>query len=76
MASAHVGHVVNGRIVLDDPVDLAEGVEVRVLDYDVVDEAMSAEERAARDRALARGVAEADAGDLIDADVVLAELSR
>lgn len=76
MASSHVAHVVNGRIVLDEPVDLADGSEVRVLDFDVVDEAMSGEEREARDRALARGVAEADAGNLIDADEVLADLSR
>lgn len=76
MAASNMAHVVNGRIVLDEPVDLADGVEVRVLDYDVADEAMSSEERAARDRALARGVAEADAGNLIDADEVLADLSR
>ncbi len=76
MAASQVAHIVNGRIVLDEPVDLAEGIEVRVLDYDVVDDAMSTAERAARDRALARGVAEADAGNLIDADEVLAAFVR
>jgi predicted transcriptional regulator len=76
VAASQVAHVVNGGNVLDEPVDLAEGIEVRVLDDDLVDDAMSTEERAARDRALARGVAEADAGNLIDADEVLAAFVR
>jgi hypothetical protein len=37
---------------------------------------MSPEERAALERALERSIAQADAGELIDADEVLAELQR
>ncbi len=73
---AHLGHVVNGHIVLDDPVDLPDGMRVRVADYEIVEAAMDEGERAARERALTRGLVEADAGHLIDADEVLAELAR
>lgn len=73
---AHLGHVVNGRIVLDDPVDLPEGIQVRVGAFEIVEDAMDEGERAARERALTQGLVEADAGHLVDADEVLAELSR
>ncbi len=73
---AQLGHVVNGHIVLDDPVDLPDGMRVRVADYEIVEDAMDEGERAARERALTRGLVEADAGHLIDADEVLAELAR
>jgi len=69
-------HVVNGRIVVDEPVDLPDGVEVRVYLYDASADAMGPEERAALERALARSIAQADAGELIEADEVLAELQR
>jgi len=69
-------HIKNGRIVVDEPVDLPEGAEVAVYLYDGAADDLSPQERAALDRALARGLAQADAGDLIDADVVLAELER
>jgi hypothetical protein len=39
-------------------------------------DAMSPEDRAALERALERSIAQADAGELIDADEVLAELQR
>lgn len=73
---AHLGQVVNGRIVFDDPVGLPEGAEVRVAAYEIVEDAMDDGERAARERALTLGLVEADAGHLVDADEVLAELSR
>jgi hypothetical protein len=69
-------HVMNGRIVIDEPVDLPEGAELRVYLYDAAADAMSSEERAALERALERSLKQADAGDLIDADDVLAELQR
>ncbi|HEX7837856.1 MAG TPA: hypothetical protein VF469_10365 [Kofleriaceae bacterium] len=69
-------HVRNGRIVVDEPVDLPDGSEIRVYLYDAAADGMSPAERAALDRALERGLAQADAGDLIDADDVLAELRR
>ena len=69
-------HVVNGRIVVDDPVDLPEGAEVRVQIYDPTGDSLSDEDRAALHRSLRRGIAQADAGDLVDADDVLAELER
>ena len=69
-------HVVNGRIVLDEPVELPEGATVEVHVSDPLVDAMSDQEREALERSLARGVAQAKAGDLIDADEVLAELRR
>ena len=69
-------HVVNGRIVVDEPVDLPEGAEVRVQTYDPTGDSLSDEDRAALHRSLRRGIAQADAGDLVDADDVLAELER
>lgn len=69
-------HVVNGRIVVDEAVDLPDGSEVRVYLYDAAAEGMSAEERAALEQRLERSLAQADAGELIDADEVLDELRR
>lgn len=69
-------HVVNGRIVVDEPVDLPDGAEVRVYLYDASMDGMSPEERAALERALERSLVQADAGELIEADEVLAELQR
>jgi len=69
-------HVRNGRIVVDEPVDLPDGAEVRVYLHDAAEDAMGAKERAALEQALERSLKQADAGDLIDADIVLAELQR
>ncbi|TMQ05042.1 MAG: hypothetical protein E6J90_30995 [Deltaproteobacteria bacterium] len=69
-------HVRNGRIVVDEPIDLPEGSEVSVYLYDAAADDLPDHERAALERSLERGLAQADAGDLIDADVVLAELAR
>jgi hypothetical protein len=69
-------HVVNGRIVIDEPVDLPDGAEVRVYLYDVSTDGMSDDERARLEAALDRSIAQADAGELVDADEVLAELQR
>lgn len=69
-------HVVNGKIVVDEPVDLPDGSEVRVYLYDAAAEGMSAQERTALEERLERSIAQADAGNLVDADDVLDELNR
>jgi hypothetical protein len=69
-------HVRNGRIVVDDPIDLPDGAELQVYLYDATADGMGRDEQAALDRALDRSLAQADAGELIDADVVLSELLR
>jgi hypothetical protein len=69
-------HVRNGRIVVDEPVDLPDGAEIDVYLYNDAANAMSLKERAAFERALERSLAQADVGDLIEADDVLAELQR
>jgi hypothetical protein len=74
--SALKAHVVNGRIVVDEPVDLPEGAEVRVYLYNAAGDSLNDEDRAELHRALERSVAQADAGLLIDADEVLAELDQ
>jgi hypothetical protein len=69
-------HVLNGRIVIDEPVDLPDGTEPDVYLYDVAASSMPPAERIAVERALERSIAQADAGELIEADDVLAELLR
>jgi hypothetical protein len=69
-------HVRNGRIIVDEPVDLPEGAEIDVYLYNDAAHAMSRKERAALEQALERSLAQADGGDLIEADDVLAELQR
>jgi hypothetical protein len=69
-------HVVNGRIVVDEPVDLPDGAEIRVYLYEASAEAMSPEERAALEQALERSLVQAHVGDLVEAEEVLAELRR
>jgi hypothetical protein len=74
LVTALRAHVVNGRIVVDEPVDLPDGAEVRVYLYDAAADNISKEERAALEQALERSAAQADAGELVDADDVLDEL--
>jgi uncharacterized protein (DUF2126 family) len=69
-------HFENGAVVLDEPLDLPDGTPVVV---SVPDDAaafadMDPEERAEFLRELEASCAEADAGQLIDADEVLASL--
>lgn len=65
-------HVKNGRLVLDEPTDLPEGAEVNlsIVDEDEMDDA----ERARLHRALERSMAQAKAGQLIDANEVIRKL--
>jgi hypothetical protein len=71
-------HVHNGRLVLDEPTDLPEGEVVELVPLDEVlargGDYLNDEERAELHRALEESIAEAEAGQLIDADEVLAEL--
>ena len=65
-------HVENGRLIVDDPVDLPDGTVLHVLAMD--DDEMAPEERAEFLRELDASCAEADAGQLLDAADVLAAL--
>jgi hypothetical protein len=62
----------NGRLVLDEPTDLPEGAEVTltVTDEDDLDD----NERARLHESLRRSIAQAKAGQLIDADQVIGKL--
>jgi anti-sigma factor RsiW len=64
-------HVHNGRLLLDEPTDLPEGTEVRLT---LADDEMDDDERAELHASLERSMAQAKAGKLIDADVVLGKL--
>jgi hypothetical protein len=59
-------HVRSGRIVVDDPTELPEGTEVRLVLPDDGDD-FGDEDRAALHRALARGSAGIAAGHTVDA---------
>lgn len=63
----------NGRLVLDEPTNLPEGAEVNLSIVDGEDE-MDDAERARLHRALERSIAQAKAGQLIDADEVIGKL--
>jgi hypothetical protein len=71
-------HVHNGRLVLDEPTNLPEGEVVELVPLDEVlangGDDLDEEERAALHAELEASVAEAEAGQLIDADKVMAEL--
>ena len=54
----------NGRLVLDEPTDLPDGAEVEVL---LIDDELSAEERAELHASLDRALDDAEAGRGIDA---------
>ena len=73
-------HVKNGRIVVDQPTDLPEGTVLTLVPVEdeeipgVAHEHMSAEEREALEKAIDEGLADADAGRVVDASVVLEKL--
>jgi hypothetical protein len=71
--------VENGRIKIDEPTDLPNGTELYVvsaaqLEGGQTGDGLDDEERGALERELEASMAEADAGELVDFDVVLAEL--
>ena len=70
-------HVKNGRLLLDEPTELPEGEVIELVPLgDAGDggDDLDDEERAALHDELRESIAEAKAGKLIDADVVMAEL--
>jgi hypothetical protein len=69
-------HVRNGQLVLDQAAELPEGApaEVRIDVAELVDENMDEQERAALEEAIEDGLADADAGRVVDASVVLEKL--
>lgn len=76
LVTALKAHVVNGKIVVDEPVDLPDGSELRVYLYDAAADGMSADERAVLEQRLERSLQQANDGNLIDADEVIDELRR
>jgi hypothetical protein len=64
----------NGHLVIDEPTDLPEGTEWKLVLVDTFADEMDAEERAEFLRELEISAAEADAGQLVDAADVLAKL--
>ena len=71
--------VANGRIQIDEPTDLPNGTELYLVPAEQLEGAdvgddLDDEERAALHRELEASMAEAEAGELVDFDAVLAEL--
>ena len=71
MSIAVKAHVVNGRLVVDEPTDLPEGTELELVSVDDDDD-MDAEDRAEIQRRIDKGLAAVDAGDEIDFDDYIA----
>jgi hypothetical protein len=71
-------HVKNGRLVLDEPTDRPEGEVVELVPLDEVlangGDDLGEDERAALHAELRASIADAKAGNLIDAKDALAEL--
>jgi hypothetical protein len=71
-------HVHNGRLLLDEPTDLPEGevIELVPLDDAIANggDDLDDEERAALHAELAASIEEARAGQVVDAEEVLADL--
>ena len=65
----------NGRLLVDEPTALPEGTVLRLVLDDEGDNLDDAE-RALLHAAIREGLAEADAGQLVDADELLARLRR
>ena len=57
-------HVKNGRLTVDEPSDLPEGAEVKIV---VIDDALTPEERIELNASLDRALDDSDAGDGTDA---------
>lgn len=65
-------HVKSGRLVLDEPTDLPEGCEVDLVA--IGDDNFGPEERARLDAVLELSIAQARAGQSIDANDVIGKL--
>ena len=69
------GHIENGRIVVDEGVDLPEGTEVKLSLVDEADD-LDEEDRARLHAALDQAQNEIDRGEGIPASEVIAELHK
>jgi hypothetical protein len=67
------GHIENGKIVVDEGVDLPEGTQVKLALVDETDE-VDDEDRARLHAALDESQAEIDRGEGVPASEVIAEL--
>lgn len=65
----------NGHVVLDEPTDLPEGAKVDLLVLDAAAD-MDGAERAELEASIDRGLSEADRGQLVTVEDVLARLKR
>lgn len=70
---ARKAHVENGRIVLDEPTTLPEGASLEVVVVDGDDD-LGPEERARLHAALAEGVAQSKAGQVVPVEEMLGRL--
>lgn len=68
-------HVLNGRIVVDEPTDLPEGTELYLQPMNDIDH-MDAEERAALEESIEEGYADFERGDHEDALAFSKELLK
>jgi hypothetical protein len=73
MTLALMGHIENGKIIVDEDVDLPEGTEVKVILVDDADE-LDDEDRARLHVALDESQAEIDRGEGVPASEVIAGL--
>ena len=74
MQAAVKVRVEHGQLVVDEPATLPEGSRWKLVPLDSLEEEMGPEEHAEFLRELEISAKEADAGELIDADDVLAKL--
>ncbi|GMV16833.1 MAG: hypothetical protein AMXMBFR56_50570 [Polyangiaceae bacterium] len=66
-------HVVNGRIVVDEPTDLPDGTELYLVRAHSDDE-MDEEERAELEAAIDEGLDDFEAGRIVDEETIRAKL--
>ena len=74
MMGFFIAHVRNGRLVLNEPVNLPDGTLLELVSVDHGSDPLDAEERAELDRDLGGSFAEEEAGELIDAADAIADL--
>lgn len=67
------GSVRNGRVTLDEPTDLPEGTKVELLLVDA-EAQTDARDGVALEASIERGLTEADRGDVLSIEAVLARL--
>jgi hypothetical protein len=67
--------VQNGRVLVDEPTDLPDGAKVELLLLDAAAD-MDADEHAALEASIRRGLDEADRGELHSVDEVVTRLRR